>query len=132
MRAEQIRIIEAINTSPYNRGLDGLAWLQADTSRPIVFKNGDVMLFNDCGDQIFDVHFLFDKARGRAALDQAKVGFGSMFQQGARLLFGHTPLENRKARIFNRLLGCKSVGLVETEFGKCEKFVMTFQAWKAN
>ena len=132
MRAEQIRIIEAIDQSPYNRGLDGAAWLREATSHPIVFKNGDVMLFNDLGNRIFDVHFLFDKARGRAALDQAKVGFGTMFQRGAMALTGLTPIDNRKARLFNRLLGCRSVGIHETPFGACEKFVITCQMWKAN
>lgn len=132
MRAEQIRIIEAIDQSPYNRGLDGATWLREATSHPIVFKNGDVLLFNDLGNRIFDVHFLFDTARGRAALDQAKVGFGTMFQRGAMALTGLVPLDNHKARIFCRLLGCRSVGIHETLFGACEKFVITCQMWKAN
>lgn len=132
MRAEQTRIIEAIDQSPYNRGLDGAAWLRETTSHPIVFKNGDVMLFEDKGNRIFDVHFLFDKAGGRAALDQAKIGFGTTFQRGAMALVGLVPIDNRKCRIFCRLLGCRSVGIHQTPFGACEKFVMTRQMWKAN
>lgn len=126
-------IISAIDRSPYNRGLSGAEWLAIAGNQPFAFENGDVILFEDTGDRIFHVHYLFDKARGREALKQARAAFKVMFEKHkARALAGLTPLDNRAARMFNRLVGGKSIGIVETPFGPCEKFVMTRQMWKAN
>jgi hypothetical protein len=129
-------IAEAIDTAPLNRGLVGADWLARKENVPVTFDNGDIALFDYEGDDVYQVHFLF-QSRGRKAIDHARESFKTMFMEhGAALIMGLTPVAMRHARIFNRWIGGHSAGtrwapegpgLPDVEF---ELFVLSKFQWK--
>lgn len=132
MSAQDPLVISAIEESPFNRCADVAAWLRDTKTMSFKFSHGDMVLFVDLGEKIFEVHYLFRFARGKDARDQTRIAFASMFDDfSAEKLVGSVPMEARHSRLFTRWLGCKSEGFEETPFGPCEKFVMTRQMWKA-
>jgi hypothetical protein len=133
MDARELHTASMIDGSPYNRGVSGAEWVSRPGNQSVVFRNGDTVLFEDAGDKTFNVHWLFEDAHGKQAIAQARIAFNQAFDvHGALALTGLTPVENRAARIFNRWMGGKSLGIIETPFGPCEKFLLTRQMWKAN
>jgi hypothetical protein len=96
-------IISAIDASPLNAGLSGADWLDHEGNVPIVIGE-DVALFDDEGDGIYQVHFLF-VSRGKAALASAKESFKQMFERyGADLIIGP------RARFPRRRENARSLG----------------------
>lgn len=72
------------------------------------------------------VHFCFDTARGREAIQLTK----DMFEEFCRvcpvkIAIGLIEVNNRKARWLIRQVGFKSLGEVMTENGMCEMFYST-------
>lgn len=72
------------------------------------------------------VHFCFDTARGREAIQLTK----DMFKEFCRVCpvqtaIGLIEVGNKKARWLIRQVGFKSLGEVETENGLCEMFYST-------
>lgn len=67
---------------------------------------------------IYEIHSLFlPRYRGRYALKAAQEGIAYMFEIiGATKLIGYTPVENKAARRFNRLVGMKIKGLTVKQF----------------
>ncbi len=73
-------------------------------------------LFVMTDDTEFQGHTFFgETCRGRKAVDTGKEMLGWMFDRGATRVWGGTPLDNRKARWFNRMIGMKAVGFDEHE-----------------
>jgi len=75
---------------------------------------------------VYWVHFCFDTARGREAIQLTK----DMFEEFCRVCpvktaIGLIEVNNRKARWLIRQVGFKSLGEVETENGLCEMFYST-------
>lgn len=123
-------VIQAIDTSPLNRGLSGAAWMARPGNVPITFDNGDVALFDDEGDGTFEVHFLF-KSRGRQAIQHAQESFRRMFvDHGAKLIFGLVPDFRRDVKLLARWAGGRSVGKRVTSNGVCELFVLSNAMWE--
>lgn len=121
-------IIQAIDASPLNRGLSGADWLAVESNVPIVIGN-DVALFDNEGDSVYQVHFLF-AARGRVAVASAKESFRQMFERyGADLIFGLVPDFRRDVKMLARLAGGKYVGKRDTIDGVCELFVLSKEMW---
>jgi hypothetical protein len=57
-------------------------------------------------------HSLFlPDSRGKDGLESARAMLGWMFDYGAKMLWGMTPLDNRAALMFNRLIGFKAGGV---------------------
>jgi len=128
----QSQVINAINNSPLNRGLDGRAWLSTPGNIAITFTNGDVTLFDDEGDKIYQVHVLF-QSRGRKAIDHVKQAFRRMFDDHeAKMIFAMVPDFRRDVKLLARWVGCKSAGLRQTSEGPCELFVMSSMMWRRN
>lgn len=118
-------IAAAIDTHPQNRGLRGVDWLASEGNVPVTFGNGDIALFDDEGDNIFEGHFLF-VSRGREALQHAREAIRAMFaDHGATLIFGLAPDFRRDVKLMARWLGFKSAGLRDTSEGRCELFVLS-------
>lgn len=74
---------------------------------------GAVLIWTSPG--VYDVHdFVLPEGRGvwakRAAQDVFDHAFGRLH---ARMIWTQTPIENRASRMFNRILGFKSVGIEE-------------------
>lgn len=122
-------IIEAINSSPLNRGLDGAQWLATPGNIPVL-SGDNITLFDYEGDDTYEVHFLY-KSTGKEAIRCAKAAFGFLFEyHHADTIFGMVPDHLRHAKIHARLVGGKSVGVRETAFGPCELFVLSRDMWK--
>jgi hypothetical protein len=127
---EHAHIAHAIDTSPLNRGRIGAEWLASPGNIPITFDNGDIALFDDEGDRVFQVHFLFN-SRGKEAIANAREAFRAMFEEhGADTLFGLTPVSLHHARLFNRWIGGVFVGVRETPAGPCALYVLSKTKWK--
>jgi hypothetical protein len=60
--------------------------------------------------------------RGRAAVNAALEMFDLMFAEGARMIWGMTPIDNRAAQIFNRMIGAKAAGEGEDATGRQVRF----------
>lgn len=125
-------VAQAIDTAPLNRGLSGATWLSRPGNVPITFENGDIALFDDEGDRIYEVHFLF-VSRGRQAIEHAKRAFEIMFtEHNAELIFGHVPDFRRDVKMLARWVGGKSQGLRQTADGPVELFVLSNAMWKGS
>lgn len=69
------------------------------------------------GNDIYEVHSHFlPEYRGLHAIRMAKESIAYMKSIGAKKLIGYTPVENRAARRFNRLVGMKVAGLTVKQF----------------
>lgn len=123
-------IIEAIDSSPLNRGLSGAAWLAHKGNVPVVIGD-DIALFDDEGDGNYEGHFLF-VSRGKQALTNAREALHIMFENySAKLIFGLTPNHLKHAKLMSRLLGFKAAGIRFTANGPCELFVLSKEMWSA-
>jgi hypothetical protein len=129
-------IAEAIDTAPLNRGLNGVDWLARPGNIPVTFENGNVALFDDEGEGVYQVHFLF-ACRGAKAIDNAREAFKIMFtEHGANLIFGLVPDFRRDVKLLARWAGGKSGGVRWAPEGpglpdvKFELFVLSKFQWK--
>jgi hypothetical protein len=74
---------------------------------------------------VYTGHF-FLKSGGRKALDLVREMMKTMIKEyGCRCFRGITPIDKKAARWFNRKLGFHSHGIVETERGPHELFLLT-------
>ncbi len=99
----------------------------------LILDRRNVCLFDDEGGALFawrgpgiyEGHSFF-KVRGRKAIQAGKAILALMFDNySARMIWGATPEGNRAARWFNRQLGFRSLGPIDTpESGLCELFVL--------
>lgn len=118
-------VIQAIEQAPYNMGLAGADWLASEGNTPITFDDGGVVLFDFEGGNTYQAHFLL-VARGRAAVDQVRSAFRTMFEQhDAELIFGLVPDLRRDVKLVARWAGAKSAGKRNTSYGPCELFVLS-------
>lgn len=118
-------IAEVIDAAELNRGLRGADWLASEGNIPVTFDNGDIALFEDEGQDTFEVHFLF-VSRGREAIARVREAFRIMFaEHGAKVIFGLVPDFNRKMKLVARWAGAKSAGLRPTSEGPCELYVIS-------
>lgn len=121
-------VIQAIETSPLNRGLRGVDWLDREGNIPIVLGD-DVILFDHEGENTYQVHFLFT-SRGREAVASARESFRRLFEEhGAQLIFGMVPDHLPHAKIMARWAGGRFAGKRETADGTCELFVLSRDTW---
>jgi hypothetical protein len=125
-------IIQAINGAELNRGLDGETWLNTPGNVPIVMGHPDapdIALFDDAGDSVYEVHFLFH-SRGRAAIDAARESFRRLFEDyGADLIMGMVPEIRPDVKLLARWIGGKLVGQRDTVNGPCQLFVLSKEMW---
>lgn len=74
---------------------------------------------------LYTGHYFF-RVGGRKAINLAKAMLSEMFENyGAKAIRGLTKTDNRPALWITRQLGFKSCGLIETENGEHELFVLT-------
>jgi hypothetical protein len=75
--------------------------------------NGAASIFEWSAPGVWQGHSMFlPEARGRAGIQSGKDMIAWMFDQGARMIWGQTPLDKRLrgARMFNRFIGFKASG----------------------
>lgn len=109
--------------APLVDGFDPAAWLS--DRRNVALAEGDsIALFERTRGALYEAHWLF-AARGSAALAIGRLATDSMFDMyGACAIWGKTPAHCRAARWFNRKLGCRSFGMIETLRGPHELFIL--------
>ena len=88
------------------------------------YKEGDNVAFGEYkGPGVYWVHFCFDTAKGRDAIELTKQMFKQLCNDTPlKIGIGFIHISNRKAKWLIRQVGFKSLGLIETENGLCEMF----------
>lgn len=118
-------VAATIDASPLNRGLRGAEWLASEGNIPVTFGNGDIVLFDNEGDDNYQIHVLF-VSRGREAIRHVRAAFRVMFaEHGAKLIFGLVPDFRRDVKLLARWTGCKFAGRRHTSEGPCELYVLS-------
>lgn len=126
----EINITQAIDQAPFNRGLTGADWLSTPGNVPVVLGNGDIALFDNEGDGIYEMHVLF-RSRGKEAIASARKALKIIFtRHRASLIFAMVPDCRRDVKLLARWAGLKSRGLRYTVHGFCELFVISNISWK--
>jgi hypothetical protein len=124
-------IISAIDSSPLNRGLSGAVWL-AEPGNIAIVDGEDIALFDDEGDNVYEMHVLF-KSRGRAAIDAGKASLRRMFEDhNASLIFAKVPAIRPDVNLFARWIGLKFIGLRSTAYGPCHIFALPREMQKGD
>lgn len=98
--------------------------LLADRRNICLMADGGGALFRWTGPGVYEGHSFF-RARGREAIRLGKQ-FLSAMSDAADLVWGLTPAELRHVRWFNRQIGLRSLGMMETPEGEHELFEMRF------
>jgi len=83
----------------------------------VILSNGEdaVAIFEITAEDCFQAHTMFaPTCRGRKAIDAAKEMVAWMFAHGARIVWGATPHENKRAIMFNHLIGAREVARDDT------------------
>lgn len=101
------------------------AWFSNPENYALI-EDGNIAFGEYKAPGVYWVHFCFDTARGREAIQLTK----DMFEEFCRVCPVHTAIGlievgNRKARWLIRQVGFKSLGEVMTENGMCEMFYST-------
>lgn len=79
----------------------------------VVLSNGEdaAGVFEITAPGVYMAHTMFgETCRGRKAIDTAHEMIEWMFAHGAHTVWGATPRANRKACLFNRLVGAREIG----------------------
>lgn len=88
-----------------------------------LIEDGNGAVFAWRGPGIYEIH-LFFTARGREALKLFDSMLGIVQSAwGGRFFWALVPMESRNVRMFARLAGFKSDGILETQHGPNELFV---------
>lgn len=75
---------------------------------------------------VYWVHFCFDEAKGRQAIELTKQMFKELCKAtDLQIAIGLIHVDNKKAKWLIRQVGFKSLGEVMTENGMCEMFYST-------
>lgn len=109
--------------------VDTRKWISLQDN--IALTNGiDYAMFEKGSDGIYNGHYFFE-VRGKEAVRVAKEMLEFAFTKvGIKAIRGLTPLSNLKARWMSRRLGFKGNGVVNTDAGPCELFILTQFEWK--
>lgn len=84
---------------------------------------GAAAIFEWSAPGVWQAHTMFLPAsRGRTGLRAARAMMDRMFDDGARMLWGMTPVDHRAAQMFNRLIGAKAAGEGEDITGRKVRF----------
>lgn len=88
------------------------------------YKEGDNVAFGEYKNPgVYWVHFCFDTAKGRDAINLTRRMFKQLSEDTPlKMGIGLIHIDNRKAKWLIRQVGFQSLGLVDTENGICEMF----------
>jgi hypothetical protein len=115
-----------INESPMNRGMDGNAWIRTEGNLAITNAAGDVLIFEQAADGVYEFHWLTMKTKGREAIAITLAAIDKVFlDTGCALMFGLVSEDRRDSNLMARWIGAKPLGKVSTPDGICELFIMT-------
>lgn len=88
------------------------------------YKEGDNVAFGEYKSPgVYWVHFCFDTAKGREAINLTKRMFKQLSEDTPlKVAIGLIHVDNKKAKWLIRQVGFQSLGLVDTKNGVCEMF----------
>lgn len=100
-------------------------WLKNPDNLAITDGEGNFALFEKTlGDGVYTGHYVF-QSRGKEAKEIALQMLDYLFENtDIRVVRGLTPLTKLAARWMSRQIGFKSQGVIHTDFGPCELFVI--------
>jgi hypothetical protein len=96
--------------------------LLAEPLHVVLIEGESGALFAWRGPGIYEAHIFF-AVRGREAIDLMRRMAELMHDKGATLLWTLIPEEDRRTRMFARLVGWKARGITEYRHGTAELFV---------
>lgn len=99
-------------------------WIKDKDNICLTDDEGNIALFENIKPKVFYGHYFF-KARGRDAIDAAKLFLEEIFQQSVEVIIGLTPSDNKAAKWMSRHIGFTSHGEIETDQGPHELFILT-------
>lgn len=101
---------------------DAESWF-ANTNNYALIDGANIAFGEYKAPGVYWVHFCFDTARGREAIQLTKDMFAEFCRVcPVKIAIGLIEVSNRKARWLIRQVGFKSLGEVMTENGLCEMF----------
>ena len=100
-------------------------WL-ADLNNYAIIKDDNIAFAEYKSEGLYWVHFCFDTAKGRQAINLAKEIFEEFCRvRTVKSVVGLIEIDNKKALWLIRQVGFKSLGETETKLGLCEMFYLT-------
>ena len=121
-RLEDLEAVNRWNERDLGEEVDFTEFLANEMNICLIEGEGGA-LFAWRGPGIFEAHAFFEQ-RGREVLNLSNLMLGVMRHiYGARLFWSLVPTEARHARMYCRLLGWHSKGIVHPPQGECEIFV---------
>lgn len=97
-------------------------WFSNDKNYAL--KEGENIAFGEYkADGVYWVHFCFDTAKGREAIDLTRRMFKEFCsRRPVKTAVGLIEVNNKKAKWLIRQVGFESLGIVDTKNGPCEMF----------
>jgi hypothetical protein len=122
---ERVRDVERVNRL-LARDFEGVDFSEvlAEPLHVCLVEGESGAIFAWRGPGIYELHLFFE-VRGKAAMSLLRAMIARMFiEYGARLLWALVPADDRKVRLFARLMGWEHRGVVQTRNGLNELFVL--------
>jgi len=105
-------------------GFEPREWITIKDNIALIDAENNYAMFEKGDDGYYTGHYFFN-ARGRKALRIAKAMLYFLFSHtDIKVVRGLTPLQKLGARWMSRQLGFKSYGVVHTQSGPCELFIL--------
>ena len=124
MRTSDLNVlIEAMDPFLPLEGFHPAEWLKREENIALTDSDGSCALFEYVKPGIYYGHYFFRK-RGREAVKLSHEFLNEIFET-ARIVVGLTPVEKKAARWMSRHVGFKSQGIVDTDMGEHEMFMLT-------
>jgi len=104
-------------------------WVKSPLNYSIVDNHTNLILLDYVQEGVYEVHIYFED-RGAEALTRANAIKDWIFHQTpARLLIGKTPVLEKGAWLFARLVGFKRVGVIDTKWGSQFMSSLSKEQW---
>jgi len=120
--------------SPFLDEIEGFSeqdWGQQSSNLAVTDNNEDFALFELDLPRIYYGHLFCSARTGEEAILFGKEALSFLFNNSdAKAVYGLTPYEKRHVRLIMRKIGLKSYGLVNTEKGLMENFIITEKEWR--
>ena len=121
--------------SPFLHEIKGFSeqdWGQQSQNLAVTDNDKDFALFEHDLPCVYYGHLFCSTRTGKEAITFGKGALSFLFDNSdARAVYGLTPYEKRNVRLVMRKIGLKSYGVVNTEKGLMENFIITKQEWRA-
>lgn len=117
------RLADAVEPFLPLEGFHPAEWLERKENIALTDGEGSYALFEFVKPGIYYGHYFFHK-KGKEAARLSEEFLSEIFQT-AKIVVGLTPVEKKAARWMSRHIGFKSQGIVDTDMGPHEMFMMT-------